>query len=333
MKGCLCGCLGLLAILGVVALGCFIVSNLPIHPVSGTVALVLYLLFLIVWIRATKKLSAKASDETPSGYPAISSDVWSRIQEELRRIELEEDVTILFACESGSRAWGFESDDSDYDVRFIYLRKTPWYLTIQNKRDVIERPISDELDIAGWDLPKALGLFRKSNPPLLEWLQSPIVYSENFSLRRKLLELLPGYYSPICCLHHYLHMAQKNFRKYLEDRDEVLLKKYFYVLRPVLACIWIERALGAVPMEFQILLDRIVAVPGLLTEINALLESKRAGVETGVGPRNAIISSFLETELARLEKAHPEPSDTRDSEKLDKLFCEMLVEVNGNRIA
>ena len=112
---------------------------------------------------------------------AVSSVMHKRIVESLRQIECEEDVTILYACESGSRAWGFESTDSDYDVRFIYLRKTPWYLTIQNKRDVIERPISDELDIAGWDLPKALGLFRKSNPPLLEWLRSPVVYLEEAS--------------------------------------------------------------------------------------------------------------------------------------------------------
>jgi uncharacterized protein len=333
MKGCLLGCLGLLAISGMALLGGFIVFKLfPVHPVAGTVALVLYLLFLIVWIREMRKASAQASTAPFSGPPAISADVWNRIQEELRRIEREEQVTILFACESGSRAWGFESADSDYDVRFIYLRKTQWYLTIQNKRDVIERPISDDLDIAGWDLPKALGLFRKSNPPLLEWLQSPIVYSENSSLRRRLLRLLPGYYSPVCCLHHYLHMAQNNFKKYLQDRAEVRLKKYFYVLRPVLACIWIERALGAVPMEFRILLDRIVTDPELLSEITALLEFKKAGGETGIGPRNEIISSFLEAELMRLEKAHPEPSDTRDPEKLDDLFCEMLVEVNGNKV-
>lgn len=98
----------------------------------------------------------------------MNETIRNRIQAELGRIEGQEDVTILFACESGSRAWGFESADSDYDVRFIYLRRTEWYLTIQNKRDVIEKPVDDELDISGWDLPKALHLLRKSNPPLLE---------------------------------------------------------------------------------------------------------------------------------------------------------------------
>lgn len=261
---------------------------------------------------------------------AVSSDMRKRIIESLRQIEREEDVTILYACESGSRAWGFESTDSDYDVRFIYLRKTAWYLTIQNKRDVIERPISDELDIAGWDLPKALGLFQKSNPPLLEWLRSPIVYVEQSSCKQRLLDLLPGYYSPISCLHHYLHMAQNNLRKELLGKDEVRTKKYFYVLRPVLACIWIERDLGAVPMEFQTLLDRLVTDKALLREINNLLEVKKSGVEMGRGPRNDIIFGFLEAELVRLKEAHPLPSDTRDPEPLDRLFHAILGEVNGS---
>jgi predicted nucleotidyltransferase len=100
------------------------------------------------------------------------------ILEQLEQIEQEEQVTILYACESGSRAWGFPSQDSDYDVRFIYLHKPEWYLSIYDKRDVIERPINNMLDINGWDLRKALNLFRKSNPPLLEWLQSPIQYKE-----------------------------------------------------------------------------------------------------------------------------------------------------------
>jgi predicted nucleotidyltransferase len=99
---------------------------------------------------------------------AVTNQLLDRIRTELDRIEEEESVRVLYACESGSRAWGFESEDSDYDVRFIYLRPADWYLTIQKKRDVIEKPIDEDLDISGWDLPKALELFRRSNPPLLE---------------------------------------------------------------------------------------------------------------------------------------------------------------------
>jgi len=120
------------------------------------------------------------------------SDVKQQIETELQRIEQEEGVKIIYACESGSRAWGFPSKDSDYDVRFIYIRPVEWYLSIFEKRDVIERPIiSDMLDINGWDLKKALNLFRKSNPPLLEWLQSPIVYLEKGSVAEHIRRLSP----------------------------------------------------------------------------------------------------------------------------------------------
>ena len=127
----------------------------------------------------------------------------NRIVKKLDEISRSEDVQILYACESGSRAWGFSSRDSDFDVRFIYLRKKEWYLSIDldRKPDVIELPIVDELDINGWDLRKALRLFQKSNPPLLEWLSSPIVYKEETSVIKKLKDLIPKSYSPISCMY------------------------------------------------------------------------------------------------------------------------------------
>ena len=70
----------------------------------------------------------------------------------LQELEAENNVKILYACESGSRAWGFPSATSDYDVRFIYLRPVEWYLSIEQKRDVIEYPVENDLDISGWDL-------------------------------------------------------------------------------------------------------------------------------------------------------------------------------------
>jgi predicted nucleotidyltransferase len=116
----------------------------------------------------------------------------------LDEIEKDHNVTIFYACESGSRAWGFPSADSDYDVRFLYLHPRDWYLAIdvEEERDVIEGPISDMLDISGWDLRKALKLLRKSNPPLLEWLSSPIIYKETLTITEKVRELVPEYYSP-----------------------------------------------------------------------------------------------------------------------------------------
>eukprot|EP01031_Cornospumella_fuschlensis_P048321 gene48321-59178_t len=102
-----------------------------------------------------------------------------RVLEELHRVERERNVTVLYACESGSRAWGFASSDSEYDVRFVYVEQPDWYLQVREPRDVIERPLDDELDVSGWELRKALRLLRNSNPTLLEWLDSPLVYRQD----------------------------------------------------------------------------------------------------------------------------------------------------------
>lgn len=73
------------------------------------------------------------------------------IQEKLREIELRENVKVLYAVESGSRAWGVASPDSDYDVRFIYVRNQKDYLRLDEVRDVIEWQLDEVLDINGWD--------------------------------------------------------------------------------------------------------------------------------------------------------------------------------------
>lgn len=134
-----------------------------------------------------------------------------RVLDELERIEREHDVVVLYACESGSRAWGFASPDSDYDVRFVYVHQPEWYQRVEEPRDVIERPLSDELDISGWELRKALRLMRKSNPALLEWLGSPLVYREEPGVREELLWLGSAFHSVPGSRHHYLSMARKNY--------------------------------------------------------------------------------------------------------------------------
>jgi predicted nucleotidyltransferase len=156
----------------------------------------------------------------------IPKDARAEIERRLDAIESESGVTIVFACESGSRAWGFASPDSDYDVRFLYVSHPSWYLSVdlEDKRDVIETPIEGVWDVNGWDLRKALRLYRKSNPPLLEWLQSPIVYREPSGAAGKLRNLVPSFYSPTASMYHYLHMAQKNYRTYLRE-EEVWTKK------------------------------------------------------------------------------------------------------------
>ena len=251
------------------------------------------------------------------------------IQEELTRIEQVEQVRILYACESGSRAWGFPSKDSDYDVRFIYIRPVDWYLSIFDKRDVIEQPINNMLDINGWDLRKCLTLYRKSNPPLLEWLQSPIVYQEKYSIAERIREFSTQIFSPRACIYHYLHMAKGNYRDYLQG-EQVKIKKYFYVLRPILACAWIERYHTMPPIEFHKLVEEFVPADSeLRTVIEDLLIRKMAGDELDYEPRVHIINDYLDERIAYFESValHMDAAQSGLDQQLDELFRSALEEV------
>ncbi|MDP5274112.1 nucleotidyltransferase domain-containing protein [Chengkuizengella axinellae] len=252
----------------------------------------------------------------------------NKIVEELKKIEKEHLVKILYACESGSRAWGFPSQDSDYDVRFIYIHPTEWYLSIKEERDVIELPINDLLDINGWDLRKALKLFKKSNPPLLEWLQSDIVYSEPFTTAQKIRDLSPLSFSPKSCLYHYLNMAKGNFRDYLQG-NEVKIKKYFYVLRPLLACKWMELKQTIPPLNFETLVQSLIPKGELQTQIHYLLDRKKAGEELDTEPRINEIHLFIEQSIQYYEKYTQNVSKVvwNNDDVLDKIFLETLQEV------
>ena len=250
---------------------------------------------------------------------------------QLCAIEADDGVRILYACESGSRAWGFPSPDSDYDVRFIYLRPRDWYLSIdlEHKRDVIECPIDGMLDITGWDLRKALRLLRNSNPPLIEWLGSPVVYWDKYEIRSRMHALAARYHSPKSCAHHYLHMAHGNFRDYLEG-PMIKYKRYFYVLRPILAINWIERDMGVMPTEFARLAAAVVDDPELRAAIDRLLADKLASNERDLRPRIEPLSAFIESELARLEQAVLEDGFARPAVPVDEfnaLFRAALDEV------
>lgn len=267
----------------------------------------------------------------PGERKIVKRTISDRIVQTLAQIESERQVSIIFACESGSRAWGFESEDSDYDVRFIYLHPIAWYLSIDRSRDVIELPIDSSLDVSGWDLRKTLRLMRKSNPPLLEWLQSPIVYREHSASLGRLRSLIPSCYSPLACHYHYYHMAEGNYREYLRG-DEVRLKKYFYVLRPLLACLWIERGFGVVPIEFSTLVDRLIDPSPLKQSIEQLVDRKRAGAELDKGPRIAAISDFLDQEIERLAGKAELPATHIPVSSLDRAFQEILTGLHGNTI-
>lgn len=253
-------------------------------------------------------------------------EIKQQVLDELDGISKAEDVFVLYACESGSRAWGFPSQDSDYDVRFLYVRRPEWYLSIdvENKADVIERPISDELDISGWDLRKAFKLLRKSNPPLLEWLNSPVIYLSRAELTNEIKSLVPDYYSPIACHYHYLQMARGNYKAYLTG-NLVSHKKYFYVLRPLLAIKWIEENRGIVPVPFSTLVTTVVQDATLKKAIEELIEKKKQGFEKDKEERIEVLSNFIEQELARWEKKAVEyPGSKTSTEKLNSLFRSLL---------
>jgi len=256
--------------------------------------------------------------------PGIRAEIDAR----LAGIEAEFDVRVLYACESGSRGWGFASPDSDYDVRFIYVHPLSWYLKVSAQRDVIEVPISGELDINGWELRKALGLLKKGNATLIEWLDSPVVYRADGDFLQAIRDAARQTHQAERSFHHYVHMARKNYREYLRG-DTVRLKKYLYVLRPLLATLWIEQGHGVAPMRFQDLVDAIVTDPNLRDALDQLLAVKRAAWEAEYGQPLPIINAFIDSELTRLESVLPRlPRDT-DFAVLDRLLMNTVLRMDS----
>ena len=247
-----------------------------------------------------------------------------KIQEQLRRIEEAENIKILLAVESGSRAWGFASPDSDYDVRFIYIRRLEDYLRLGAIRDVIELPIDDVLDINGWDLQKTLRLLHKSNPTLFEWFSSPIVYQKT-EFADKFRDLMLHYFSSKKTLYHYISMAEGNYREYLKG-DFVRAKKYFYVLRPVLACRWILEWGTPPPMLFSELLKAELPVE-LIDIVNQLLELKMSSPEVKLVKRISEINAYLEESIPSIKNAVRllDDSHTPDWNELNQLFLQELM--------
>ena len=245
------------------------------------------------------------------------------ISEKLQQIEIQENVRILHAVESGSRAWGFESPDSDFDVRFIYVRPRDYYLKLERTRDVLEFPINDLLDINGWDLQKALRLLHRSNPTLLEWFHSPVVYKET-DFSHEFIPLMQNYFSSKRGLYHYLSMADGNYREYLRG-EMVRAKKYFYVLRPLLACRWILRTNTPPPMLFSEL--AAADLPAHLNEsVQELLRIKMEVPEMKLIPRVNEINAFIEEKLPRIkEQIRSLPEEHGQGyDELNELFLKYL---------
>lgn len=259
------------------------------------------------------------SGRPEGGAVEVNKSMKDQIMQLLHKIEEKENIRILLAVESGSRAWGFASPDSDYDVRFIYVRPREEYLKLENTRDVIELPIDEVLDVNGWDLNKTLRLLRGSNPTLLEWLYSPIVYMEREETE-KLKDLAQEYFSPKKILHHYLRMAERNAQLYL-GKDMVRVKKYFYVLRPQLACRWILDQGTTPPVLFSELME--AELPGKLRpDVERLLELKSGSGERKEIERVAVIEDYLTSEMEQIKEAIQQMEEPTDAgwEGLNEYF-------------
>lgn len=178
-----------------------------------------------------------------------------KIQSILKEIEQKKNVKILYACETGSRAWGFSSPDSDFDIRFIYMHERDWYLSLGERKDTIEI-MDGDLDITGWDFKKSLILLKKSNAPLIERFTSPIEYFAEPGFKENFKELVSAYYSPIAVFFHH-HSLAKKFWFDLKDENEFKLKNFFYLIRSLLSCNWIIKDNSVLPMDIEGLMKYI----------------------------------------------------------------------------
>jgi len=265
------------------------------------------------------------SDMHMEQVPVIGPAAEGEVKRRLRAIEAENDVRILLAVESGSRAWGFESPDSDYDVRFIYVRPRDWYLQLERGRDVIETQIDLPWDINGWDITKALGLMLKSNAVVLEWLTSPIVYTKDAVATDMLRVFADEVLQPSALQHHYRRLAVRHWDEFIAGRNEVARKKYLYALRPALMLMQLRLQGGVPPMSLPALTRDLPLDTEIRQAIDAFITAKRQAKESGPGERVPLFDRIIEDEIARAQPSDtpsPTPELTR---RADQLFLELLL--------
>lgn len=263
-------------------------------------------------------------------YP-ITLEANLHVQKKLRDIANEHDVRILLAVESGSRAWGFPSQDSDYDVRFIYARRKDAYLSVKDCRDVIETPtLHDQvlgvpLDLNGWDLRKTLQLALKSNPVLIEWLVSPLRYSHNDDALSGLLAFAKEVGNLQAFHYHYDRLARNAWEQIQQNADQVKLKLYCYALRPVLAVQWILRYEQTPPMDMSSLCKELTAEKELLHEIDILIQRKAVANEGDIIQRNTMLDAYIDSVLCtKAERVAETAPDSGLIERADQLFRALI---------
>ena len=244
------------------------------------------------------------------------------IIDKLTAVEKEHGIRILYACESGSRGWEFPSPDSDYDVRFIYVRPYRYYLSVMDREYDLNFAISGDLDIYGWDLRKVLQLMRKSNTTPFEWIQSPIVYRQEPDFRNDLWVLSQSYFSQISNIHHYLGIARGAMES-IENGNEIKIKKLFYILRPLLAAKWCLERTAIAPMTIGPLMTLLP--DGLNKQVSDLIALKATAPESFIITISNDLRSYIDQEFARISEASTQlKRDQFTAEELDAFFVRTI---------
>lgn len=248
-----------------------------------------------------------------------------KIQKYLSKIESDMDVDIMLACETGSRAWGFPSPDSDYDIRIIYKHKKDWYLSLSEGKDSIDLMFeNNDIDITGWDIRKSLRLMWKSNASLIERLQSPIIYKADTEFLNEMNVLASETYSRIATLHHYLSMAKKCFSE-ISDLKEYKLKKFFYALRSAVACLWILEKDEKPPIVFTNMLEGLEIDSVLKQRISELIALKATISETYLHTDESALFQFIQSIISRADDEGKHlPGAKGDIEKMNAFFRKTL---------
>ncbi|WP_157217140.1 nucleotidyltransferase domain-containing protein [Flavisphingomonas formosensis] len=253
--------------------------------------------------------------------PAVQREIEAR----LATIEAKHGIRILMAVESGSRAWGFPSPDSDYDVRFLYVRPRDWYLSLEPGRDVIEMPIEDEIDLNGWDVRKALGLLLKSNAIVGEWIGSPIRYREDDPIVTALTVLADEIHNPRAIAHHYARLGRNAVERWPEDGSPVPVKRYFYALRPALAIRSLRfDPMARPPMNLQQLVSASYLSGEIASAIEALVDAKRSSNELSNTTRLPVLDELVLDELARADELPIGQSSDRPAAQANDLFLRLV---------
>ena len=220
---------------------------------------------------------------------------------------------------------GFASQDSDYDVRFIYARPVKEYLQIAPPRDVLEYPLQGNLDISGWDILKALRLFQVSNPPLLEWLYSPIIYQESGTFAQELRLLAQQQASPQKVCRHYWSMSHNHYKDTIKGKEAVRSKKYLYALRPIICLRYIEQTTTLPPTSLLEAVAQIELAIEIREEVHALITQKQGSTELGEQSPNTLFNAFIEAELSRLNDWIPQlPHKESNQTALNTLLWQHL---------